>query len=352
MALLWVEGFEKYGETGNSPGTVGAYNVMDTKYNADNIFNIDLVSGRYGGVAIQFDSSSTYLNTPALDTNNQTLICGIAFKVTTFVSGIRVMDFRSAGNFGTSVSFRSLALNALSGGEMSVVREGSTLATSTTANLQDDTWYYVEMKVFAADSGGNVKVNLDGVEIINATGDTNIVWDFYNSVLLRTATTDQTQFDDWYICDGAGSANNDFLGECRVETLTPNSDASGNWTANSGGDLYAMLDGSSVDTANFIHETVSGNQAIFDSNCLSANAATGTVQGLMVTCDSLQSDDFKKYAKMITQNGSGGSIQDSGLFMPGKSVPIAHTQIMEEDPDGNSWSATTVNTFRMGVEVS
>jgi hypothetical protein len=137
-----------------------------------------------------------------------------------------------------------------------------------------------------------------------------------------------------------------------VETLTPNSDASGNWTANSGGDLYAMLDAPSVDTSNFIHETVSGNQAIFESNCLSSAASLGDIQGLMVTCDSLQSGDFKKYAKMVTQNGSGGIVQDSGLFMPGKSVPIAHTQIMEEDPDGSSWNATTVNTFRMGVEVS
>jgi hypothetical protein len=352
MALLWVEGFEKYGETGNSPSTVGAYNVLDTKYNADNVFNIDLVTGRHGGIAAQFDSSSTYLNTPALDTNNQTLICGIAFKVTTFVSGIRVMDFRSAGNFGTSVSFRSLALTALNTGEMNVTREGSSLATSSGANIQDDTWYYVEMKVFAADAGGNVTVHLDGVEIINVTGDTAITWDFYNSVLLRTATTDEAQFDDWYICDGSGAANNDFLGECRVETLTPNSDASGNWTANSGGDLYAMLDDPAVGTTNFIHETVSGNQAVFDSNCLSANAATGTIQGLMVTCDSLQSGNFKKYAKMITQNGSGGTIQDSGVFMPGKSVPIAHTQIMEDDPDGGSWTPNTVNTFRMGVEVS
>jgi hypothetical protein len=160
-----------------------------------------------------------------------------------------------------------------------------------------------------------------------------------------------TYFDDWYICDATGATNNDFLGECRVETLTPNSDASGNWTANSGGDLYAMVDGE-IDEVDYVHETVSGNQALFGSNCLSANASAGSVRGVMVSCESNPSGQFTKYAKMMTQNGSGGAIQESGNFVPGSRAPTASTEIMEADPDGASWTPNTINTFRMGVEVS
>jgi len=85
---------------------------------------------------------------------------------------------------------------------------------------------------------------------------------------------------------------------------------------------------------------------------LSANAATGTIAGVMVCCDSQQTSRFAKYAKCITQNGSGGTIQDTGNFMPGNTNPLCHTVIMEDDPDGNTWSASTVNDFRMGVEAS
>ena len=161
-----------------------------------------------------------------------------------------------------------------------------------------------------------------------------------------------TYFDGWYICDGVGSTNNNFLGECRVETLTPNSDASGNWTANSGSDLYAMVDGGVIDEVDYIHETVSGNQMLFGSNCLSANASAGTIQGVMVSCESNPSGEFTKYAKMITQNGSGGAIQESGNFVPGNRAPTSDTKIMEADPDSASWTSNTVNTFRMGVEIS
>jgi hypothetical protein len=226
------------------------------------------------------------------------------------------------------------------------------LDTSTTANIQDDTWYYLEMKVLCANSGGRAWVHLDGVEIIDFTGDTELTRDVYTSVSLKTYTSSVTYFDDWYICDAAGSTNNDFLGECRVETLTPNSDASGNWTANSGLDLYAMVDGGVIDEVDYIHETVSGNQALFGSNCLSVNASMGTVRGIMVSCESNPSGQFTKYAKMMTQNGSGGAIQESGNFMPGSRAPTASTEIMEDDPDGASWTSNTINTFRMGVEIS
>ncbi len=352
MALLWVEGFEKYGGTGSVPSSHG-YTVLNMKYAATDVSNMNLVTGRFGGLALQFDYTLSRLATPHLGSPSPTLISGIAFKITTVNIGARILDFHSPGNDGSPTNERGLAVVVLPSREIRVNRGNTVLQYSTTANIQDDTWYYLELKATAADSGGTVIVRLDGVEVINFTGDTDIDNSYrYGNVLLRTVSSDEVQFDDWYVCDDTGSTNNDFLGDCRVEVLTPNSDASGNWTANSGGSRYGMVDAAALDAVDYIHDTVSGNQALFGSNCLSANAVGGTVQGVMVTCDTQQSGRFNKYAKMITQNGSGGAIQDSGDFPPGTTSPMNSTQIMEVDPDGAAWTQNTINTFRMGVEVS
>jgi hypothetical protein len=72
----------------------------------------------------------------------------------------------------------------------------------------------------------------------------------------------------------------------------------------------------------------------------------------MVCCDSTQENNMTGYAKCLTQNGSGGSIQETGNFMPGTDEPMCFSVMMEEDPDGNPWTEETVNDLRIGVEVS
>ncbi len=347
MALLWVEGFEKYGGAGSVPSSHG-YTVLGMKYSTSNVSSMELVTGRYGGLALQMADNLSRLATPHLGSASDTLISGIAFKITAITSDASVLLFQGPGGGESTIS-----LTVLASRELRLRNMFTTLQDSTTANIQDNTWYYLELKMTAADSGGTGIVRLDGVEVINFTGDTKDAHERYGSVLLRPYTfSDTMQFDDWYICDDTGSTNNDFLGDCRVEVLTPNSDASGNWTANSGGNLYGMVDAAALDAVDYIHDTVSGNQALFESNCLSADASYGEVLGAMVTCDSQQSGRFMKYAKMITQNGSGGVIQDSGNFPPGTASPMNSTQIMEVDPDGAAWTPNTINTFRMGVEIS
>jgi hypothetical protein len=358
MALLWVEGFEKFGAIGTTINTIDTnWDVLQFKYLSSNTSTINIVAGRYDdGAAIEFNDPDQYLQTPDLNTTNTTMFAGFSFKIPTLSAGARLCDFRTPTNDGSTTSDRSLAVAVTSGGELNVIRGTTTLATSSGANIQSDTWYHAEIKVKCASSGGNVTVRLDESEEINYNGNTQFLSGFcYSRLLWRSATSDTLVIDDAYIFDATGSAVNDFLGECRIETLTPISDASGNWTASTGSDLYAMVDEDKLN-AEYISDTATGNQAIFETTNMCSECGTGIVQGVMVSCDSQQYGTtpgrFKKYAKMITQNGSGGSIQDSGVFMPGQSYPLTFTQVMETDPDGSPWIPATVNSFRVGVEVS
>jgi hypothetical protein len=63
---------------------------------------------------------------------------------------------------------------------------------------------------------------VNGITEVSITGQTfaastanrvNIHYDFFSHV---------NTYDDYYICDGTGSVNNDFLGDMRVETSLVN----------------------------------------------------------------------------------------------------------------------------------
>lgn len=357
MSLLWIDGFEKYGPSGSA---INPSDIIDWKYLGHYDERIDVVSGRTGN-AIQLDDLSTYMCTPALDMrDSRTLICGFAFKIRDLDADLRIVDFRNANMFGETVGYGQLFLQVSGGGngsEITLVRGNTDLTTSNTANLQTDTWYYLEMKVYCDSSSGTCNVRIDETEIISYSGNTQhrtglVVNNRYDRVMWHPTEIDVITIDDLYIANDSGNTVNDFLGDCTVATLTPNSDVSGNWSASTGNDLYACVD-ETAQGSDYISEDTSGNQALFELENMSGNAVTGTVRGVMLCCESRQSQQgMSTYAKAITQNGSGGNVQTSGNFVPGTNNPLNSSVMMEKDPDGNDWTMSTVNQLRVGVEAS
>jgi hypothetical protein len=358
MALLWIDGFEKYGPSG---GTILPTDILDWKYVGHYDERIDIVSGRSGN-AIRIDNTATNLVTPSLKTpgsTDNTLIVGFAFQMSALTNTQRIVEFRDPTDHGETIGWGQLYLTVNGGGagsEINVYRGNTLLDTSTTANLQLNTWYYLEVKVYSHDTTGTVNVCLDETEIISFNGDTRHrtlnSQVTYTKVMWRVTSAENYLIDDLYICDGHGGTNNDFLGDCEVATLSPTSTVSGNWSASTGNTLWSLIEEDQQD-ANYIKEDTSGNQALFELTDLTANQATKTVAGIMLNCDSQQSvQGMTQYAKALTQNGSGGTIEEVGNFMPGVTNPLTYTVIMEDDPDSNPWSAATINQLRFGVELS
>jgi len=159
-------------------------------------------------------------------------------------------------------------------------------------------------------------------------------------------------FDDMYVADGSGNGVNNVIGPCQVESIAPSSDASGNWTPNAGPDLYDNVNSQEADS-DFIYTNTSGNRAMFNLGPISANAAEGDVQGVMLNVESEQLNDSVKYAKAITQKGSEGTVNHTGNFMPGSDgTALSHSVIMENDPDGLPWTSAAIDQLRAGVEAS
>lgn len=354
MSLLWIDGFEKYGTVNASVNPTG---LLHGKYSCVSPDDCEVVEGRYSGKALKIDYNLTQLTTPDLSPGSKTLIVGFNFKV---LNGkeLSLIDFRHPGAQGETIGYQQLTFRINSSGEIVVDRGNTAIITTNTANIQLDTWYAFEAKVYCDDSSGTCNVYLDHVEVGSFSGDTRHrnseagAFDRYSRVMFRTVeSSNHLVVDDFYVFDNTGNTNNDVIGErFQVACLSPTSDASGNFSPSTGNDMYAVIDEDAQD-ANYISDDTSGNRAVFETTNLTANEATGTIKGVMLNCEARAYSRFAKVPKFITQNGSGGSLQDGSDIWAGYDSDVTSTKIMEEDPDGNSWSAATVNDFRLGVEI-
>jgi len=347
MALLWIDGFDKYGD---DPDASNPSTIIEWKYTADNDNLIFIRTGSTGN-GILIYNSATYLHTPIL-TGNRTLIAGFAFKMRDVDDGAHIVDFRSPDSAGATVGYYQLNTrirSVNSANEIAVYNGAALLDTTSGVDIQPDTWYYFEQKVYCDDSAGTVTIQLDDSEVMSFTGgDTNhsSTYNCYSAVLFRLITADYLYLDDLYICDGSGSKNNDFLGTCNVQTLSPTSDVASDWGPNTGSDNYAVID-EAEQNANYISDDTTGRQATFELDSLTIN---GTPVGVMICAESQLSDKINKCAKFITSNGAG-TLEDAGYVIPGTDNPLTSSVIMEDDSDGNSWASSTVNSLRIGVEV-
>jgi hypothetical protein len=352
MTLLWVEGFESYGTVNSA---ISPSNIFDQKYVSafDDRLDISVGPGATSGNCIRLDSSSTFFITPVL-TTSRTLICGFAFKLRDVDSGITLCDFRASDNDGWVSGWQMLnfRINTVNGAnQISFYRATAINDTSNGVDIQPDTWYYFEAKVYCDETNGTWVVKIDGNEVMNGTGDTQLMaaHNYHSRIMWSMiASGDLLYIDDVYICDTEGSKNNDFLGTCNVVTIRPDGDVISDWQPDTGGTLYTQID-EMIQDSSYISNATSGNQATFTFNSMAS--VSGAIAGVMLNTDCILSGNLTKHPFTLTQNGSGGSIGDASGVVPSVNL-ITTTEIFEEDADGNVWTETTVNDARFGVEIS
>ena len=97
MALLWLEGFEGYGETIDStPLPAG---VLEGKYcPAAGTTTMLTRAGRYGGMCIYYGGSNNEIRTPHLTTHD-TMIAGCGFYRAT-TDDCAILTFVDDGTYG------------------------------------------------------------------------------------------------------------------------------------------------------------------------------------------------------------------------------------------------------------
>lgn len=227
----------------------------------------------------------------------------------------------------------------------------TTLASYLTSILYYNSWYYLEIMVTLASSGGQCQIRVNGTTVINFSG---------NTLQGGTATTiDRIGFgsssnavsliDDLYLCDATGGTNNTFLGDVRVQTILPTAAGSSTQLTPTGNaNNWQNVDDVPDSTANYNSSSTVGQRDTYLMGQLLAS--TGTVFG---TQDNIHA--FK-------QNSGAGNLK--AALKSGATVFYDTTQVLDPtntwfgairqtDPNTSAaWTVGGVNSIEFGAEVA
>lgn len=223
---------------------------------------------------------------------------------------------------------------------------------------------YVEWKVYLHDTNGSWEIRWNGNTILTQTNvDTKYRGDttganraqFISMNSTNTADEEGFRISDIYICDDAGSVNNDFLGPCRVLALHPDADGDDeDWTTSSGTDSYALVNETSPadDDSDYIEDSTTGNRSIFTYDDVPTGMGSN-IKGVQL-CTLARITDATSYDLKNTVKSGGTLYYDSAVTIDQQDYTDMEQQkwIMETDPDtGSAWTESGLNAVQAGVEV-
>ena len=358
MALIWADGFNTYNASGSY--VPYSHDLLKTKYGNDSSFRGDKAywhtSGRYEPGSLSLDDVYTFDYSVTTGTTNDTLITGVAFKptganqdATRYSNVFPIIKYSDNLNSSLELCISLFTFFLRDGDE-------DTLAVIPATFYRDD-WNYVEMKATAHSSNGSVEVRLNGCPAFKLDGvKTDFASNGYYPTVwfgeeLRPRGNDGLALDDYYICDGSGNRNNDFLGpSTTVATLFPDGDDSTNFATTGNANHathYEHVDGNNpLGDTDYIQDDTTGNRDIFT---MDDTPNYTEIYGLMSCSLSEGITSNTDYSQVLI---SGNTENQSSNFTAEDGEKITHKTIWEEDPNtSNQWTLSSVNSIKYGVEV-
>jgi hypothetical protein len=330
MTLLYIDGFE----------------TQDSeRYNAGYVLGYSSSGTRFGyGYCVDISRPILQYN---LGSAESTIITGHAIKTNSYEWA---NIFYSDGG-----SLTAARINLSATGSITVYRGGGTLVGSTAAGIFPTTaWFYLETKVVVHDTTGSIEVRVDGVQVYLATNiDTRPgTGTGIDSIQYYYWTTGSNrQVDDLYICNGSGSVNNDFLGDVRVATLTPNGNGASSQLVGSDGnstDNYLLVDESPPNASDYVGGTTSGDKDSYLMTDLPAGVSS--VLGIQQVARLTKTDAGAKSAKHLIRMAATN--YTSASFVLGAAW-TTHTYVRETNPNtGVAWTIANVDAHEAGIEIA
>lgn len=224
------------------------------------------------------------------------------------------------------------------------------------APLLTGIWYHLEVKCSIHDTTGFVEVRLNGNTVLTFSGDTrdggtgivdSVMTGVNNSSIANV--NGEFDFDDFVIWNAEGSENNDWLGDCEVQTTfaTANDTITG-WAPNTGTAWGAVSDASEDGDTTHIASNTVGSVASFVMGDLTTTPTK--VLGVQLTAIARKSDSGNRSIRLgVDSNGevAEGPETALGLTYAGMSA------LLERNPDGNvPWTPASFNAAKARVRVA
>lgn len=339
MTLLWTESWDGAGTT--------VANYGDGKWNSA-LSNGQIVAGKTGN-CLQHNSGARWAHVFTSSDAHATFIAGFAYKQSSDINGIYIFSFMFEGETTERVRLRTANTRKfnLEPGSGVTVTNGS----ANNEIITNGVWQFVEIKVVrTGTTTGTAEVRVDGTTVINATltlPNNGLDWGGFN-IFDNASTTTVPFMDDLYICNGAGSLNNDFLGEVEVIAIFPNGNGNSSQFVGSDGnstDNYLLVDETTPNDSDWVESSVDDEKDLYTYGDVSS--ANG-VAGVMVTTRATWVVDAKEYA--VVSRLSATEV-DSADITPGSDTNFDNdVVIFETKPGGGAWTVTDVNNAEFGVK--
>lgn len=349
MALLWADGFDGYGTTAN----------MSANYDSVGSASYGAATGRFGGGAFQGNSGANDRLIKNLPSDQTDVWVGFALKLTAFSSLASLVEFHK------SLTMATLKLDA-NDKSLKFFVGSSLVATSAVNTINANTWQWVEVRFrvdpavvvgFNTFIGYIMEVWVDGVNVIPST--TFLFVNVTDSSVSQVMLGDAANFganigtwfvDDIYILTTSGAVPTTRLGDSRIGTAYPNSDAGpNNGTPDSGVIHYNRVNETGAfDTTTF--DTLTNTPGQEERFGVGAMPTTpDQVFGVVVTSVAKKSDAGQALAHNkavsggVGANGSSWSLSTSYGWKK---------DIFAVDPSTSGvWSAAAVAAMKIGYAV-
>ena len=342
MALLWMDGFEGYGDTDGQ--AVAA--TLARRYTVVGTHDVK-EDGRFGGWCLQPDNRTGTITTPVLTTDDTLIVClAVKFPIVIDRWTDWWLELWSDGTVG-------MRLGTDADGSIRVYLGAGELGRTVPGVINPQRWHYIEFKVVCDNTTGSYELKVDGISEISASGiDTQSNLAYYDQVLLAGAdlsAAETPRFDDFFIMDGSGGSYDDFIGQRKINIVVPDGDtATVDWTVSGGSNHWELVDERDPDDdTNYVEDTVSTDQ---DRWTYSALADMGGIDALCLITDVRVTDANTYDLTTIVKSGgveyaeNVGTISSTAYAMP--------ERLMLVDPDtATAWTQSGVNSVEMGVEV-
>jgi hypothetical protein len=232
---------------------------------------------------------------------------------------------------------------------------GGTYIGEAAVNLPTNVWFYFECKVKFATSGGTVDVQINDepvtVSLLNTqtipagvgTSPARVLFGASNSFMRR-------EVDDLYICDSAGSQNNDFLGDGAIKRLKGNTNGTTNdFTGSPSGNNVENIDDDDPDgDTSYNYSGTSTDRDLYNvENCPSTPASIACAS-VVSYCKKTDSGSISP-SHLVVSNGTDSSLE---AITPAETYGHLYS-FFPTDPDTSSaWTESGVNAMQVGVEIA
>jgi hypothetical protein len=345
MALLFMDGFDHYDD--NEIGYKWDHSAAD--FSTDYYKIISTNPRRVGSNSLWVRGfvGADYI-IKNINFGDSRCILGVAFRLDGVVySRYFIVLYNETG--------AQFTIKIESDGSISMYRgnyNGTLLGTSSPGLLSSLVWYYIEINVLVNNSTGSYEIRLNGANILSDSGvDTqDEATDTITRLFLGPLYNEDIQFDDLYVCDGTGSSHNDFLGDCKVDTVFPS--AAGNysqWTPSGEASNYLCVDETVPnDDTDYVTTNISGEIDTYNFGNL-VDYSGETIHAVALnTCKKKDDVGFMSSYPVIRigasdYSGEITSTYDSYLYQQ---------EIWETNPDDSqAWEEEDINSGEYGIKM-